>query len=194
MKPSSTRFRHRSKVLSCRGGDAIEYARVISFPSGFGSLIETNCPGTNSNRRSPGISISMCFVFSESSTERLIRAVRRSRSKEKFRFPPSISISWPNSHHHSSNRRSGYWMRWPARGLNFQFLHLWRYVDIARESASMGARNHLLVPQPAMPEGAPPGFSSHTLDHSSPEFPQRPRTFRRSSPPSRLRPSLLLLF
>src|SRR5580704_10126846 len=76
MNPSCTRFRHRAKRLSLPGGDAMEYARVISSPSSLFVLSESHCPGTKPKRGSPRISNSRCLVGSERATERVRRAVK----------------------------------------------------------------------------------------------------------------------
>src|ERR1017187_4002971 len=76
MNPSCTRFRQKAKCPFSDGDDAIEYARVISSPSGVAALTESPCPGTKPKRGTPLTSSSMCLVNSESATERSRRASR----------------------------------------------------------------------------------------------------------------------
>src|ERR1035437_5079000 len=74
MNPSCTRFRQKAKCPFSDGGDAIEYARVISSPSGVVVFTESHCPGTKPKRVTPFTSSSRCLVNSESGTERSRRA------------------------------------------------------------------------------------------------------------------------
>src|SRR5580658_4670218 len=76
MNPSSTRFKQRATCPFSEGGDAIEYARVISSPSGVLAFTESHCPGTKPKRETPFTSSSICLVNSESGTERSSRASR----------------------------------------------------------------------------------------------------------------------
>src|SRR5271166_902173 len=76
MNPSCTRFRQKATCPFADGGDAIEYARVISSPSGVVAFTESHCPGTKPKRVTPFTSSSMCLVNSESGTERSTRASR----------------------------------------------------------------------------------------------------------------------
>src|SRR5208337_2575035 len=74
MNPSCTRFRQKAKCPFSDGGDAMEYARVISSPSGVAAFTESHCPGTKPKRAPPLTSSSRCLVNSESGTERSRRA------------------------------------------------------------------------------------------------------------------------
>src|ERR1017187_4412144 len=74
MNPSCTRFRQKATCPFADGGDAIEYARVISSPSGLLAFTESHCPGTKPKRGTPFTSSSRCLVNSESGTERSTRA------------------------------------------------------------------------------------------------------------------------
>src|SRR5713101_9823167 len=76
IQPSCTRFRHNAKLLFSEGGDAIEYARVISSPSSLVCLSDSHCPGTKPNRGTFSISNSRCLVIPESETELIRRAVK----------------------------------------------------------------------------------------------------------------------
>src|SRR5260370_25258755 len=64
MKPSCTRLRQRAKRLSSEGGEAIEYARVISSPLGVNCLNESHCPGTKPKRLIPLNSTTRCIFGS----------------------------------------------------------------------------------------------------------------------------------
>src|ERR1700730_13919396 len=74
MNPSCTRFKQKATCPFSDGGDAIEYARVISSPSGVFAFTESHCPGTKPKRVTPLTSSSRCFVNSESETDRRTRA------------------------------------------------------------------------------------------------------------------------
>src|SRR5271169_1095222 len=74
INPSSTRFKQRATCPFSDGGDAIEYARVISSPSGVVAFTESHCPATNPKRATPLTSSSRCLVKSESAAERSNRA------------------------------------------------------------------------------------------------------------------------
>src|ERR1039458_2626084 len=76
MNPSCTRFRQKATCPFSDGGDAIEYARVISSPSGVLAFTESHCPGTNPKRGTPFTLSSRWLVNSESATERSRRASR----------------------------------------------------------------------------------------------------------------------
>src|SRR4029077_9064763 len=76
INPSCTRLRQRAKRLSSPGGDAMEYARVISSPSGLFVFSESHCPATKPKRGSACISNSRCLVGSERATERVRRVVK----------------------------------------------------------------------------------------------------------------------
>src|SRR6266568_2938965 len=76
IQPSCTRFRHNAKLLFSEGGEAIEYARVISSPPSFVCLSDSHCPGTKPNRGTCNISNSRCLVIPESGAELIRRAVK----------------------------------------------------------------------------------------------------------------------
>src|SRR5438270_12603645 len=65
MKPSCTRLRQSAKRLLSAGGEAIEYARVSSSPSGLVCFNESHWPGTKPKRGPSSISNSRCLVGSE---------------------------------------------------------------------------------------------------------------------------------
>src|SRR5580704_10363592 len=76
MKPSCTRLRHSANLLLSSGGEAMEYARIISSPSALLVLNESHCPATKPKRGAPFISNSRCLVSSESATEPTRPAVK----------------------------------------------------------------------------------------------------------------------
>src|ERR1700690_1259767 len=73
--PSCTRFRHSAKRALSAGGDAIEYARVISSPSALVCLSESHCPGTKLKREALVISNCRCLVTAERTVDCAKRAV-----------------------------------------------------------------------------------------------------------------------
>src|SRR5579883_2269134 len=73
MKPSWTRFRQRAKRLPL-GGEAIEYARVISSPPGLDCFSEIHWPGTKPNCRASSTANSRCLVESDSGLDSTRRA------------------------------------------------------------------------------------------------------------------------
>src|SRR3954462_1206968 len=76
MKPSCTRLRQRAKRLSSPGGEAIEYARVISSPSGLLVLKDNHWPATKPKRVLPDTSNSKCLVWADRDTERTSRLAK----------------------------------------------------------------------------------------------------------------------
>src|SRR5258708_2128097 len=75
MNPSCTRFRQRAKRLFSPGGDAMEYARVISSPSDLECLSESHCPGTKPKREMFCTSNSRCLVKPERTVDLVSLAV-----------------------------------------------------------------------------------------------------------------------
>src|SRR5215470_11849059 len=75
MKPSCTRLRQKAKRLSSEGSEAIEYARVISSPSGLFVLSESHWPGTKPNRFTCSSSNSRCLVTADNGMDRSSFAV-----------------------------------------------------------------------------------------------------------------------
>ena len=62
MNPSCTRFKQNANLPYSLGSEAMEYARVISSPSGVDAFSESHCPGTNSRRGVSQTANSRCLV------------------------------------------------------------------------------------------------------------------------------------